>query len=111
MDADGSNQVQLTDDPALDAGSKWPPDGTRIAFWSERTGSSAIYANERRRHRPDGSLPDGGMDSRLAALATGQDCPARWRGWIQSEECAHFARVNGGVALYGRCVPCGPGRF
>ena len=36
MDADGSNQTRLTDDPARDADPSWSPDSTRIAFASSR---------------------------------------------------------------------------
>ena len=32
MNADGSSQVALTDDPAGDADPEWSPDGKRIAF-------------------------------------------------------------------------------
>ena len=34
---------QLTTDPAADAGPKWSPDGTRIAFTSYRSGESEVY--------------------------------------------------------------------
>ncbi len=34
---------QLTDDPAWDDDPTWSPDGTRIAFVSNRDGDSEIY--------------------------------------------------------------------
>jgi Tol biopolymer transport system component len=43
MNADGSNQRRLTDDPAYDAWSSWSPDGSRIAFVSTRSGNADIY--------------------------------------------------------------------
>ena len=38
MDADGSNQRRLTNNPASDYAPSWSPDGTRIAFASDRDG-------------------------------------------------------------------------
>ena len=43
MDADGTNAVNLTNHPAKDGAPVWSPDGTKIAFWSERQGIRAIY--------------------------------------------------------------------
>jgi Tol biopolymer transport system component len=43
MFADGSNVQRLTDNPALDGGPKWSPDGNRIVFYSERDGNREIY--------------------------------------------------------------------
>ena len=43
MDADGSNQTRLTNNPGRDGAPTWSPDGTRIAFASTRDGNSDIY--------------------------------------------------------------------
>ena len=40
MNADGSNQVNLTNNPALDAAPVWSPDGSRVAFASDRDGGN-----------------------------------------------------------------------
>jgi len=43
MEDDGSNAVNLTNDPASDRYPDWSPDGTRIAFSSDRDGTFGIY--------------------------------------------------------------------
>ena len=43
MDADGSNVVRLTTSPALDRFPIFSPDGTKIAFTSNRDGNTEIY--------------------------------------------------------------------
>src|SRR5947199_241856 len=35
--------LRLTNNNAMDSGPTWSPDGTRIAFWSNRDGKSEIY--------------------------------------------------------------------
>jgi WD40 repeat protein len=43
IDADGSNPVNLTNNPAGDLAGAISPDGTRIAFTTDRTGNFEIY--------------------------------------------------------------------
>ncbi|MEW5718746.1 MAG: DPP IV N-terminal domain-containing protein [Chloroflexota bacterium] len=43
MNADGSNQTRLTNNPARDVYPLWSPDGTRIMFVSNRDGAFEIY--------------------------------------------------------------------
>ncbi len=43
MDIDFSNQINLTNNSATDDGAAWSPDGTKLAFYSERDGNREIY--------------------------------------------------------------------
>jgi Tol biopolymer transport system component len=43
MNADGSQQTRLTNNPANDTDPTWSPDGQRIAFVSDRDGIENIY--------------------------------------------------------------------
>ena len=63
--SDGTGYRQITDDAFRDRGPKWSPDGTRIAFYSDRSGRYETWAI-----RPDGS----GRPEQLTKT-TG---PSRW---------------------------------
>ena len=40
---DGSNQTNLTMNPAFDFDPTWSPDGTKLAFTSDRDGNPEMY--------------------------------------------------------------------
>jgi Tol biopolymer transport system component len=52
MNADGSNQVNLTNAPGEDVDPVWSPDGSRILFTSSRDGNPEVYVMQ-----ADGSNP------------------------------------------------------
>jgi Tol biopolymer transport system component len=43
MNADGSGERRLTDNPAYDGWPAWSPDGSRITFMSTRSGNPDLY--------------------------------------------------------------------
>lgn len=43
MNADGSDPINLTNNPATDDNPVWSPDSGKIAFISNRDGNSEIY--------------------------------------------------------------------
>jgi len=43
MNADGTGQTRLTNNPAWDGSPAWSPDGSKIAFHSDRDGDAEIY--------------------------------------------------------------------
>ena len=57
MDSDGSNQTNITNNPALDFAPSWSPDGSKIAFVSFRDGNDEIYVMD----------ADGSNQSRLTS--------------------------------------------
>jgi Tol biopolymer transport system component len=81
MNADGSNQRNLTNNFAEDQEPNWSPDGRKIAFTSDRTGSNEVYTfnpnGSRLRQLTDTPGFDGGAnwspDSRMIAFDTERD--------------------------------------
>jgi Tol biopolymer transport system component len=66
---DGSNQTNLTIDPAFDFDPSWSPDGTKIAFSSDRDGNTEIYVM---------NAQDGSNQTRLTDNAAASDALPDW---------------------------------
>ncbi|HEV2840028.1 MAG TPA: DPP IV N-terminal domain-containing protein [Chthoniobacterales bacterium] len=66
MDADGSNEIRLTNTPGADSQPDWSPDGSKIAFSSDREGNSEIYVMNADGTDPVNLTNSPGDDSRPA---------------------------------------------
>lgn len=67
MDANGDNARALADDPALDDEADLSPDGTRVVFFSGRSGSARIY-----------TIGTDGSDLQELTQGSGGDTSPRW---------------------------------
>ena len=77
MDADGSNSRRLTRHNALDAFPSWSPDGTQIAFHSDRDGNWNIYVMDADGSNPRQLTSHSGSDLRsLLGLPTAARLPS-----------------------------------
>jgi Tol biopolymer transport system component len=87
MNADGSNQTNLTNNPTWDASPSWSPDGTKIAFSSGRDGNSEIYVMNR----------DGSQQTNLTNNPTSDGGPA----WSpDGTKIAFESNRNGNSEIY-----------
>ena len=66
------NQTRLTNNAVSDAFPTWSPDGSRIAFSSNRDGNNEIYA----------MYAYGGPAVNLTKLSSASDSPASWSGYL-----------------------------
>ena len=77
MNADGSGQTRLTENPDIDLGPIWSPDGSRIAFTSDRDGNYEIYVmnadGSGLTHLADGEGPVWSPDGSRIAFASERD--------------------------------------
>jgi Tol biopolymer transport system component len=65
--ADGSNPIRLTNNPAWDSLARWSPDGTKLAFYSERDVRGDIYVM---------NAADGSNQTRLTYSSTWDSFPS-----------------------------------
>ena len=71
MNADGTGQTNITNNPAAadDFGPEWSPDGTRIAFTSDRDGNYDVYVMG----------ADGSGQTRVTTTADGESFSPAWQ--------------------------------
>jgi Tol biopolymer transport system component len=68
MDADGTDQVQLTFDPAFkDQVPDWSPDGTKISYAAGDPGDILVMNADRQRSAHDRRRTDGRLRYRVVA--------------------------------------------
>ena len=63
---DGSNQTRLTMNPAFDFDPSWSPDGTKLAFTSDRDGNTEVYVMNAQDGSNQTRLTDNGASDGLA---------------------------------------------
>ena len=68
MNADGSNQTQLTNNPAMDWLPDWSPDGSKIVFSSDRDGTNDIFIMD----------SDGGNATKIECNTSDQELYPAW---------------------------------
>lgn len=66
VDADGSNEIRLTNNPGADTQPDWSPDGTKIAFSTDREGNFEVYVMNADGTDPVNLTNSRGSDSRPA---------------------------------------------
>jgi Tol biopolymer transport system component len=102
-EADGSDVVRITDNDVADFDPTWSPDGSRIAFRSQRDGNDEIYvANAdgtgQRNITNDENVdwgPDWSPDGRWIAFNSGRVDPAELRGFLTDPRGKVVLRIGG----------------
>jgi len=87
MNADGSEQKRLTNNPAPDMAARWSPDGKKIAFMSKRDGNTDIYVMN----------TDGSEQKRL----TNNPAPDAFPSWSpDGKKIAFSSKRDGNAEIY-----------
>jgi Tol biopolymer transport system component len=104
MNADGSHQTQLTSTQGLNQNPSWAPDGSAIAFDSNRNGQLEIYAmnvdgSDQTRLTSSGALdalPSWSPDSRHIAFVSDRIRRGVRRVYVMDADGAHVHMLTHG---------------
>ena len=105
MNADGSGQTRLTNNPATDGDPHWSPDGSKIAFYSDRDGNAEIYVmnadgsgQTRLTNNPTtDATPDWSPDGSKIAFASNRDGTSAI--FVMNADGSGQTRLTTGTAL------------
>ena len=95
IDADGSNEIRLTDNAANDSQPAWSPDGTKLAFTSNRSGNNEIWVVE-----TDGSAAPVGPPVNI----TNDDGDEQAASWSPDGTRIAFTSNRGNPTTVDRCT-------
>jgi len=111
MNADGSNQTNLTNNPASDDYPSWSPDGKKIAFGSTRDSHSEVYNAEVYIMNADGSnqtnltnnpafdaFPSWSPDGKKIAFASERDGDGNMNVYIMNTDGSNQTRLTNNPA-------------
>jgi Tol biopolymer transport system component len=91
---DGTQVRALTEDEARDRYPRWSPDGRRVAFWSDRSGGTAVFVID----------SDGGHLQRVSAAADDRACCPMW-----SPDGQQLAYLAGDLTIRALDLAASPG--